>query len=194
MVLSMIFIVIAVIIQLPWEIWQWRVVGSAFLGWTGKPTEELLRTNTYVYYMTVVRSPWGYVKILPQMIWTLIPSLVLLAMQWHKHFLRKRGIVLVCWIALVVGVHIVLGMLGYPKILRFVILVTPATVVLFALVVGGALQTIREHKCLSGGKSVTLAFLLLAVVGLGLEITQDLKTSLVDNRKWDSIIPLLGQW
>ena len=82
--------------------------------------------------------------------------------------------------------------MGYSKLLRFVILVTPATVLLFALVVGGVLEAIRDGKWLPGGKSVTLALLLLAAAGLGLEITQGLKTSLVDNRTYDLIIPLAG--
>lgn len=189
--LTMIFVAIAVLIQLPWEIWQWRVVGSAFPIWANRPGQELFMTNTYVHY-TVMRSPWIYVELLPQVIWTLIPSLVLLAMQWRERELRKRGLALVFWIALVVGVNVLAGSQGFAKILRYVILVTPATVVLFALVVGGTLQAIRNGKWLPGGKSVTLALLVLAAVGLGLEIIQDLKTSLVDNPTVDEIIPLTG--
>ncbi|MGD0812746.1 MAG: glycosyltransferase family 39 protein [Verrucomicrobiota bacterium] len=190
--LGMIFIAIAVLIHLPWLFWQWRVVGSMFPTWAGKPTEELVMTNRYVHYMTVVRPPWIYVELLPQVIWTLIPSLVLLVMQWRGHELRKRGTGLVCWIVLIVGVHCVLGALGYSKVLRYVILVTPATVVLFALVIGGALQTLREGKWLPGGKSVTIALISLAALGFGLEITQGLKTSLIDNRRMDMIRPLSG--
>ena len=189
--LTMIFVAIAVLIQLPWEIWQWSVLGSFFPIWANKPGQELVMTNPYVHY-TVMRSPWIYLELLPQVIWTLTPSLVLLAMQWRDHELRKRGLALVFWIALIVGLNTLAGSLGFAKILRYVILVTPATVVLFALVVGGILEAIRQGTWLPGGKSVTRAVLLLAVAGLGLEITQGLKTSLVDNPAFDLIIPLPG--
>jgi len=188
---SLLFVGIAGLIQLPWEIWQWRVVGSAFPTWAGKPVDQLVNTSAYVHFLTVERSPWIYVELLPQVIWTLVPSLVLLAMQWSNRELRKRGTALVFWIILVVGVHVALGAIGYSKVLRYVILVTPATAVLFALVVGGAVQDIREGRWLPGGKVVTLALLLLAVAGLGLEVIQGYETSMVDNRMMmDLIRPL----
>jgi 4-amino-4-deoxy-L-arabinose transferase-like glycosyltransferase len=191
-VLGVMFVAIAILIQVPWLMWQWRVVGSAFPSWAGKPVEELVRTNRYVHYVTVERSPWIYLELLPQVVWTLIPSLLLLAAQSRERELLKRGAALVGWIVVVVGIHCVLGAMGYSKLLRYVILVTPATVVLFALAVGGALQTILESKWLIGGRSVTIALLLLAAAGLGLEITQGLRTSLVDNRMMDLIRPLTG--
>jgi len=138
----------------------------------------------------VVRSPWVYVELLPRVIWTLVPSLVLLAMQWSNRELRKRGAALVFWIVLIVGIHVALGAMGYSKVLRYVILVTPATVVLFALVVGGAVQVVREGGWLPGGRVVTSALLLLAVAGLALEVIQGLETSLADNRMMGLIRPL----
>lgn len=187
---GLLVVAIAGLIQLPWEIWQWRVVGSAFPTWAGKPAEHLVQTNRYVYYLTVVRSPWVYVALLPQVAWTLVPSLVLLAMQWRNREIRRRGAALVFWIVLVVGIHVALGASGYSKVLRYVILVVPATVVLFSLVAGGAVQAIHEGRWLSGGRNATIAILLLAMVGFGLEVTQGLETSLVDNRMSDLIRPL----
>lgn len=192
---SLLFVTIAALIQIPWEIWQWWVVGSAFPTWAGKPAEQLVRTNPYVNYLTVVRSPWIYVELLPQVLWTLVPSLVLLAAQWSNQELRKRGAALVFWIFLIVGIHVGLGAIGYSKVLRYVILVTPATVLLFGLVMGGAVQTIREGRWLSGGKGVTVALLLLATAGFGLEVMQGIRTSMVDNRRAELIhpLPLLGK-
>ena len=187
---SLLFVAIAGLIQLPWEIWQWRVVGSAFPVWAGKPAEPLVETNPYVHYLTVVRSPWAYVGLLPQVVWTLVPSLCLLGMQWRDRELRRRGVALVFWIVLVVGIHVVLGASGYSKVLRYVILVVPATVVLFSLVAGGAVQAIHEGRWLSGGRNATIAILLLAIVGFGLEVAQGLETSMVDNRMIDLIRPL----
>lgn len=184
---GLLFVAIASLIQLPWEIWQWQVVGSA---WAGKPAEQLVRANPYIHFVTVVRPPWIYLELLPQVLWTLVPSLVLWAMQWRNREIRRRGAALVCWIAVVCGAHVALGALGYGKLLRYVILVTPATVVLFALGVGGAVQAIREGRWLPGGKALTIAVLLLAATGLGLEVTQGLRTSLLDNQRLDLIHPL----
>lgn len=187
---SLLFIGIASLIQLPWEIVQWRLVGSIFPTWPGKPVEHLVRTNDYVHYLTVFRSPWIYLKFLPQIIWTLVPSLILLVMQWGNHELRKTGVALVFWIVLVVGIHVVLGATGYSKVIRYVILITPATIVLFALVVGGVVQVISEGRWLPGGSVVTLVLLLLAAAGLGLEVIQGIETSMVDNRVIELIHPL----
>ncbi len=180
-------VAIAGLIQLPWELWQWQAVGSA---WAGKPAGQLVRTNPYIHFVTVIRPPWVYLELLPQVLWTLVPSLVLWAMQWRSREIRRRGAALVCWIAVVCAAHVALGALGYGKLLRYVILVTPATIVLFALGVGGAVQAIREGKWLPGGKALTIAILLLAAIGLGLEVTQGLRTSLLDNQRLDLIHPL----
>ncbi len=187
---SFLFVGIAGLIQLPWEIWQWHVTGSAFPVWAGKPDAQLLAKNAYVRFLTVGRSPWVYVTLLPQVIWTLVPSLALLALQWNHPEVRKRGAALVCWIVVVVGVHVALGAMGYSKVLRYVILVTPATGLLFALVVGGALASFSEGRQLPGGLALTVALLLMAAAGLGLEVWQGIETSLVDNQIMDLIRPL----
>ncbi len=189
---GLLFVAVAVLIQSPWEIWQWRTVGSPFPTWAGKPSPQLIATNFYVRYLTVMRSPWIYAELLPQTIWTLVPSLVLLAAQWRKRELRNRGLALVFWMAVVLAFHITLGAIGYSKLLRYIILVTPATAVLFALVVGGAMEMIRGREPIAGGRTATIALLILAAIGLGLEITQGLKTALVDNRSGDIIRPLPG--
>ena len=181
---------IAAVIQLPWELWQWAVVGSPFPGWAGKPSASLVAGNPYVYYVTVVRSPWTYTVLLPRVIWTLVPSLVSLAALRHERELAKRGGALLLWITVVVGAHVALGAIGYAKLLRLVILVTPATVVLFALTVSGVVGRLHERP--SGRRLVSVSLLLLALAGLGAEVAQGLKTSLYDNRVSDLIVPLTG--
>ncbi len=187
---GLLFVAIAILVQLPWEIWQWRVVGSPFPTWV--PVKQLLKINPYVRYLTVTRSPWIYLELLPQVIWTLVPSLVLLAAQWRNRELRNRGVALVLWIVVVVAVHTTLGMIGYSKVLRYVILVTPATVALFALVVGGAIEAMRERNQFLAPRAATIALLILAAIGAALEITQGLKTPLVDNQRLDLIRSLTG--
>lgn len=187
---TFLFVAIAFLIQIPWEIWQWRVVGSPFPSWAGKPAESLVRMNRYVYYVTVIRRPWIYIELLPQVIWTLCPSLILLALQCRNRELQKRGTALVLWMVVVVGTNMILGAMGYSKLLRYVILATPATLLLCALAVDGVVQTIQQGKWLPGGKQVTGASLGLLIFGIGLEVTQGLVTSLIDNRANDLIHPL----
>lgn len=187
---TFLLLAIAFLVQVPWEYWQWRVVGSPFPGWAGKPAASLVKMNPYVYYVTVVRSPWFYIKFLPQVIWTLCPSLILLALQCWNRELRRRGTALVLWIVIVVGTHIILGAVGYSKLLRYVILVTPATLLLCTLVVDGLARTIQEGNWLFGGRVVTVASLVLLILGIGLEVAQGIVTSLIDNRTIDLIRPL----
>lgn len=74
-ILSACFFVTAVAVQLPWEIWQWKVLGTPFPGWAGKPSQALIESNQYVRYLTVVRPPWIYLTLLPKVMWkSCLPS------------------------------------------------------------------------------------------------------------------------
>jgi cytochrome c biogenesis factor len=141
-------------------------------------------------YVTVWRKPWFYLELLPQVVWTFVPSLVLLAVQWSRHEMRNKALALLAWIATVVGVHVALGAMGYPKLLRYVILATPATVLLFVLVTTGLLETFRERQSVPGGRRLAAALVVLAALGFGLEIVQGVVTPMRDNL--DLIRPLSG--
>jgi 4-amino-4-deoxy-L-arabinose transferase-like glycosyltransferase len=189
---GLIFVGVAALMQVPWALWQWTVMGAPFSALARKPVAALVASNRYVHYLTVVRRPWAYLELVPQVIWTAVPSLVLLGLQWRNRFLRTRGIALLIGIAAVVGVNIALGAIGYSKVLRYVILISPAMSLLFALVAGAALRAVRDARYVIGGKPVVIALLILAAVGQGLEILQSLKTSFVDSVQSDLIIPLTG--
>jgi len=187
---TMVFAAVAAAVQLPWELWQWAVVGSPFPTWAGRPVPWLVRNNAYVRYLTVVRSPWAYTVLLPRVLWTLVPSLVLLAGLRRNAGIAKRGAALLLWIAVVVGAHVALGAIGYAKLLRLVILVTPATVVLFGLAVGGAVDVLGERP--PRRRAGWTLLLLLALAGLAAEGYQGMKTAFHDNRFSDLIVPLTG--
>jgi 4-amino-4-deoxy-L-arabinose transferase-like glycosyltransferase len=187
---GILLLAIATAVQLPWELWQWAVVGSPFPVWAGRPAESLVRSNPYVHYVTVVRSPWTYTVLLPRVIWTLLPALVLLAVLRRESALARRGGALLLWITCVVGAHVALGAIGYAKLLRLVILVTPATTVLFALLVGGAVGRVGDAG--AGRRLASIALLLFALAGLVVEVAQGLKTSMYHNRSSDLIVPLTG--
>jgi 4-amino-4-deoxy-L-arabinose transferase-like glycosyltransferase len=177
-----VFVSIALLIQLPWEIWQMRVVGSFFPYWAGKPAAILVATNRYVHYLTVIRSPWIYVTLLPKVVWTLAPSALLFALQWKDRDVRRKGLALWAWIVAVVAAHVVLGAIGYSKLLRYVILITPATVLLFAVCITAAWSRLKAGAPLLGSRAFTWAVLGLAGVGIALEVFQGVKTPLYDNR------------
>jgi 4-amino-4-deoxy-L-arabinose transferase-like glycosyltransferase len=167
--LAALFVGIAAVIQLPWDLWQWRVVGSAFPAWAGKPAPENVAGNAFVHLVTVVRSPWIYVTWIPRVIWTLVPSLVGVAMLRGDHRMRRIALALIAWITFVLGVHVALGMLGYSKVLRYVILITPASVALCGVVACAAL---RARGAGGAEARVAGAVLGLLLAGAALEIAQ----------------------
>jgi 4-amino-4-deoxy-L-arabinose transferase-like glycosyltransferase len=171
---------VAACVIAPWQLYQWSVIGNPFAVAPGRPAARLLAMNRYVHYLTVVRSPWIYLALLPRVVWTLGPSILLLAAGWRDGFVRRAGLALAGWIALVVGCHVVLGYHGYSKLLRYVILVTPATVLLFALVTSAAWRQARASATPAAGRALLYALLAAAVAGFALEIAQGVITPFFD--------------
>jgi 4-amino-4-deoxy-L-arabinose transferase-like glycosyltransferase len=162
-----------------WMVWRWRVMGSPFPGWAGRPTEHLAAINAYVHYVTVERGPWIYARLLPEVHTTLVPACVLMLAQWRRQPLRRVSLALLAWIAAIVGVHVVLGYLGFSKVLRYVILVSPAVIVLF-VAQAGALWRRRATT------PVAWVLIGLALAGGVLEIVSGVHTMVIDK---DLIIP-----
>jgi 4-amino-4-deoxy-L-arabinose transferase-like glycosyltransferase len=186
------FIGVAVVVQAPWEFWQWAVVGSPFPVWSGKPAQILVQTNGFIRYLTVVRSPWIYLELLPQVLWTSVPALLLFALQWPERRTRRIGVALLFWIAVVLGAHIWLGAIGYSKLLRYAILVTPATVLMFSMLLGEVVAHTRERWREGGTTVIAIGVLVIAIGGIGLELVQYAVTAFVDNPRFDVIMPLTG--
>ena len=182
------FAVAALLIQLPWELWQWRVLGSPFPAWAGRPSPGLVASSDYVRFLTAQRPAWIYLTLMPRAVWTLVPSLIALIAAGLAPPARRVALALVLWIAIVLAVVIGLGAIGYSKLLRYAILVTPATVLLFALTGGQAWARFRSSG--RGLRRVALgALTALAIAGFALEIAQGIFTPLIDRR--DLIWPLL---
>jgi 4-amino-4-deoxy-L-arabinose transferase-like glycosyltransferase len=186
------FVGVTVAMQAPWEFIQWLVVGSPFPTWSGKPAASLVKSNPFIYYLTVLRSPWVYVQLLPRVLWTLTPALLLFAIHWSVSRLRRLGLALLVWMSSIVGVHVWLGQLGYSKLLRYVILVTPAAILLFAGMFGELVDRLSEHRDVWDRRAVTVTLVALAALGAGLEVLQGLVTTFYDNPRIDVIMPLSG--
>jgi 4-amino-4-deoxy-L-arabinose transferase-like glycosyltransferase len=126
-----------------WAWVEWHSFGEVFPSWAGKPAADLVGMNPFVHFVTMVRGPWAYVRLLPQAMVTLVPSVVALPWLWGDRRSRRIVAVLCAWIAGIVLVHVALGYVGYSKLLRYVILAVPAVILLFALAVEAALQRLR---------------------------------------------------
>jgi hypothetical protein len=103
---------------------------------------------------------------------------------------RRIALSLAAWIAAVLVVVMALGAIGYSKLLRYAILVTPATVLLAGLSAGEALRALRDSAGPPAVRARARALLLLLGAGLVLEVAQGLYTPLLD-RSRDIIVPLL---
>ena len=107
--------------------------------------------------------------------------------------MRKKfwpGLALLLWIGAVVAVVVGLGAIGYSKLLRYAVLVTPATVLLCGLSAGEAWRRMRDPEAAPRSRRVALALVACLIAGLGLEVAQGLYTPLID-RHHDIIVPIL---
>ena len=188
--LAGVFTATTVAIQLPWEIWQWRVVGSPFPAWAGKPSAELIASSPYLQFLTVVRPPWMYLTILPRTVFTLLPAIACLFLVRMDGRVRGIGIALLVWIGVVLASVIGLGAIGYSKLLRYAIMVTPATVLLGGLGAGEAWRVYAARSRMPSGQTIVKLLLVLLAAGLVLEISQGVFTPLLD-RNSDMIVPIL---
>jgi 4-amino-4-deoxy-L-arabinose transferase-like glycosyltransferase len=181
---------LAAALQAPWEIWQWMLVGSPLPRGAGRPVPELLAKNAYVHYVTVVRGPLIYVELLPQVLFTLVPSLLLSFVQRNQRWLCARSVPLIGWLFLIAGIHTALGLAGYSKVLRYVILLTPAACLLCSLQLAALIEGLRT-RTFQGPRAVALALGAFAGLGAALEMAQGVWTSIHDR---DLIVPLLYVW
>lgn len=144
-------------------------------GWAGKPSAQLVAENPFVRHVTVERSAWVYGRLLPTTVWTLVPSLVVAAVLGTRGRERRLVGALLLWIATVTGLSIALGGLGYSKLLRYVVLVTPATILLAGWAVLKVEETWPGRRWLAA----------LLAAGFLLEIAHGVQTARVyPDRAW----------
>jgi len=179
----------AVVLQLPWEIWQWAVFGTPFPGWAGKPSAGLVASNRYVYFLTVVRSPWIYLTLLPRILWTIVPAVMLFFFTLDNREVRWRSLALLLWISVVLSFHVLVGYRGYSKVIRYVILVAPAAILLFSMVASEAVRRLTQARTQwSRGLYALLVF--ISLLAFLLEVAAGVKSSLLYGK--DLIFPFIG--
>lgn len=178
----------AILVQLPWELWQWKVLGTPFPGWAGKPSQALIASNDYVRYLTVVRPSWIYLTLLPKVMWASVPALVFYAVTFRDAKVRWVGAAFILWIATVLIFHIVLGARGYSKVLRYVILAAPPAILLFSMTTAVVFKRFNE-----GGVTARRVYgflLLVAAAAVLLEAAAGVKSTAL--YAIDLIFPLFG--
>lgn len=173
---SLVLLVLVPLAVSPWLWVQWREYGELFPSWAGRPASNLVRANPFVNFVTEVRGPWSYLHLLPQCVWTLVPSLLMLGALRGSPRARRIGAVLALWMAGVVLVHVALGAIGYSKLLRYVILIVPAAGLLFAVSVAATAQALGEatrgsRHARPSGRVLPALLLALAAGGALLELT-----------------------
>jgi 4-amino-4-deoxy-L-arabinose transferase-like glycosyltransferase len=194
----------AVIVQVPWEIWQWIAVGSPFPQWAGKPSESLIRSNRYVYFLTVVRSPWTYLTTTPMVVTTIIPSVALLILSYTRgrddrklksddshlspSYIRATGTACLLWMSFVLAFNIALGFAGYSILLRYIILLSPASILLPSLLVPHWME-LRSPKGTLANK-LELPLLICCAAGILVEVATGINAALHVQRAL--IIPFTG--
>lgn len=186
--LSACLFAVALLVQLPWEIWQWMVLGTPFPGWAGKPSQALIASNDYVRYLTVVRPSWIYLTLLPKVMWAIVPALVFYAVTFKDEKVRWVGAAFILWIATVLIFHIVLGARGYSKVLRYVILAAPPAILLFSMTTAVIFRRFNEGG--AGARRVYGFLLLVAAAAVLLEAAAGVKST--DLYAIDLIFPLFG--
>ena len=186
---GLLFLATAFIVQVPWELWQWLKAGSPFPSWAGRPSGSLVESNKYVYYLTVIRSPWIYLKLTSVTLWTSIPTLFLFALLWRNKSLRWLRLSLLIWVLTVLAFHITLGFIGYSKVLRYAILMTPALIILFSSLLDEAVYRFgnEENSPIAGTFTVIIGISLLA---FAMEILTGIQVSLFSHK--DIIFPMIG--
>jgi hypothetical protein len=187
--LGLLFLAAALIVQLPWELWQWIKVGSPFPSWAGRPSLDLIESNRYVHYLTEIRSPWVYLKLTSVIVWTSVPTFFLLVLLWSNKALRWMRMSLVIWILTVLVFHMVLGFMGYSKVMRYAILMTPPFIILFSSLLDEAIYRFNneENSPITWTLTVIISISLLA---FAMEILTGIQVSLFSHK--DIIFPLIG--
>jgi 4-amino-4-deoxy-L-arabinose transferase-like glycosyltransferase len=172
------------LVHAPWLVWRAALLGSPLAALrahadAGLPAQALLASNSYVKFVTVTRPAWCYFTLLPRVCWTLVPCLALSALAWRRRDDVATRLILIAlwlWIASLVGVHVALGFLGYSKLLRYLVLATPA-IVLLPVVLASRLRLQQSP-----------ALLALLALGVGLEIAQGVCVALATQA------PLIMPW
>lgn len=186
---SLLFLVTALIIQIPWEIWQWFVTGSPFPSWAGKPSQSLVESNKYVRYLTEIRTPWVYIKLTSAVICTSIPAIFLFALLRYNKSLRWLRLSLLIWILTVLIFHMVLGLTGYSKVLRYAILMTPAIIILFSSLLDEAIYSFRDEGLSKKSRILALA-ISISMLAYVMEVLTGIQVSIFSSK--DIIYPLVG--
>lgn len=121
-----------------WLFWNYYEAGSFFpIGAPGKPGLELLRNDAFIFYVTRVRPPFFYfgslITVMPTTLVTFV--LLIIIIRYSGINAAKLEITGGLCVLLIILFYVCLGFLGYSKLLRYIVIVTPISILLFVDVV-----------------------------------------------------------
>jgi hypothetical protein len=105
---------------------------------------------------------------------------------------RRQGTALIVWILTVLLFHVSIGYYGYSKVLRYIILITPASVMLFPLLLNEAVEKIMNAEVGAYKRWGTVSLVAISALALILEITAGIYATIAHNN--DLIFPILGKY
>ncbi|GAM10536.1 hypothetical protein OR1_02825 [Geobacter sp. OR-1] len=180
----------ALLLQIPWSYWQWSVYGTAFPGWAGRPSETLVLSSPYIHFLTVERSPLAYLSLFPRVQWTVVPALLLPLVSWRNSGKVRLWSALILWGGIVVLFHVLLGSIGYSKVLRYVILATPPVTLLFASQLGETIAAYKEDALTGFRRNAANVLIAVSLLALLLEAITAVRTALATDLAL--IVPIAG--
>jgi hypothetical protein len=134
----------------------WLYVSEALKYGSGRPSAELLALNPFIRLVTVEMSSWQFLVDYFKEEATILPSFfMLLFCQLGKQKEKKAKqrlftigprLILALWIMSHCAVYAILGCFGFSKVLRYIVMTTPAEALLFALALSDGAQIFQERK------------------------------------------------
>ncbi|MGZ6468774.1 MAG: hypothetical protein ACXWQJ_15850, partial [Bdellovibrionota bacterium] len=115
-------------------LWLWY--SNALHYGPGRPSAELIAMNEFVRFVTIGISPMAFLASFFKVVSTALPAILLAGYSffWRERKFGPREL-LVLWVLMLCLFYFFLGCIGYSKVLRYLLLTTPATCLLFAYAV-----------------------------------------------------------
>lgn len=130
-------------------LWLW--FSEALKYGSGKPSAELLALNPFIRLVTIELSSWQFLLDYFKEEATILPCLLLcfFAQTWKRTKLWVSEGILAAWILGHAAIYAILGLFGFSKVLRYIVMATPAEALLFAVALLETERIFHERKSMS---------------------------------------------
>jgi hypothetical protein len=114
-----------------WLILVFVLTGSFLPGNPGRPSVELLNSNSYVRFVTLETPVYFYFRDFALVLSSGIGALILTVFAWNKLDKKLQQCALILWAGIIFQLvfFTVLGAMGYSKVLRYVCQIVPLMII-----------------------------------------------------------------